>query len=369
MSGPRLTPLAESLPATVPFVGPETLERQAGRAFGARLGANELAFGPSPRAIEAMTRAAQDAWMYPDPEYHELKQALARHLSIDPGHLVVGGGIDGLLGSTVRLLVAPGEAVVTSAGAYPTFTYHATGYGGIVHTVPYREDLQDLAALRDKAVETGARLIYLSNPDNPMGSWYGPEEIAAFIDGLPDEVMLLLDEAYFECADVATAPELVPDTPNVIRFRTFSKAYGLAGMRIGYAIASRRMAEAYNKVRDHFGVSRLAHAGAMAALADREYLKHIMKSISQSVDFLSDTARAHGLLPFPTATNFVTLDCGRDGNHARAVLSELGARGVFVRMPGVAPLDRCIRVTCGPKDAMNIFAEALPEALAAAKRR
>ncbi|MBJ3761803.1 pyridoxal phosphate-dependent aminotransferase [Maribius pontilimi] len=369
MSDPRLTPLAAALPDTVPFVGPETQERRAGGAFRARLGANELTFGPSPKAIAAIKRAAHDVWKYPDPEYFDLKQALASHLSCDPVHIVTGAGIDGLLGSTVRLLVAPGDAVVTSDGAYPTFNYHVTGYGGTLHKVPYAGNHEDLDALLDKAVETRAKLIYLSNPDNPMGSWHTSSDISAFIDRIPDTCVLVLDEAYAECSDADTTPPLQPDHPNVIRFRTFSKAYGMAGARIGYAIGPQSLIGAFGKVRNHFGVSRISAAGAIAALADTDHLNDVLKKIAQSVDRIFEIARANDLAPLPTATNFVTIDCGRDGDFARAVLQSLGERGVFIRMPGAAPLDRCIRVTCGPDDAMNVFAQALPVALETARTK
>ncbi len=143
MTGPRLTPLALSLPSTVPFTGPEALERRSGIPFTARLGANESGFGPSPLAIEAMGQAARDAWMYGDPEVHDLRHAIAAHHGIDPAHIAVGEGIDGLLGLLVRLTVGPGDAVVTSDGAYPTFNFHVTGYGGTLHKVPYKGDHED----------------------------------------------------------------------------------------------------------------------------------------------------------------------------------------------------------------------------------
>ena len=129
MRGPILTNLAQSLPSTVPFVGPEAQERARGRPFIARLGANENVFGPSPSAIEAMRAAAEDVWMYGDPESHDLRHALARHHGVDPANIIIGEGIDGLLGYLVRLLVGAGDTVVTSAGAYPTFNYHVAGYG------------------------------------------------------------------------------------------------------------------------------------------------------------------------------------------------------------------------------------------------
>ena len=160
---PRLTPLATSLPATVPFVGPEAQERARGQAFKARLGANESVFGPSPKAIAAMQAAASGAWMYGDPESHDLRQALARHLAMDPAHIMIGEGIDGLLSLVVRLFVGAGEPVVTSAGAYPTFNYHVAGFGGALHSVPYTGDREDPERLIAKAKEVGAKLIYFAN--------------------------------------------------------------------------------------------------------------------------------------------------------------------------------------------------------------
>lgn len=212
MSGPRFTALAASLPSTVPFVGPEVQERARGAAFAARLGANESGFGPSPRAIAAMADAAADIWKYGDSESYDLRTALAEHLGVDMNSIVVGEGIDGLLGYLVRLLVGQGDAVVTSLGAYPTFNYHVTGYGGTLHTVPYRDDHEDPDALLTKAREVDAKLLYLANPDNPMGTWHDAATVQRLIDGLPDGCVLCLDEAYGEFAPDDTLPPL--DTSN-----------------------------------------------------------------------------------------------------------------------------------------------------------
>ncbi len=162
----RLTPLVAGLPASVPFVGPEAQERARGAAFTARLGANESLFGPSPRAVAAMAEAAAGAWMYGDPEAHDLRAAVAGHHGVSPANVMIGEGIDALLGSLVRMLVAEGEPVVTSKGAYPTFNYHVAGFGGVLHAVPYREDAADPKALLGAVRETGARLVYLANPSS-----------------------------------------------------------------------------------------------------------------------------------------------------------------------------------------------------------
>jgi histidinol-phosphate aminotransferase len=263
----RFTPLLESLPATVPFVGPETQERQRGAAFRARLGANESGFGPSPRVIEAMAAEAGSMWKYCDAENYGLKDALSRHLGVSRGNLVIGEGIDGLLGLAVRMIVAPGTPVVTSLGAYPTFNYHVAGFGGRLVTVPYDDkDREDLGGLLEAVWREDAPLCYLANPDNPMGSVWPASDIESFIDQLPATTMLILDEAYGETAPDGTMP-LLPallDRPNVVCTRTFSKAYGLAGLRVGYAIGAEETIRAFDKVRNHFGVNRMAQVAAEA---------------------------------------------------------------------------------------------------------
>lgn len=361
-----LTPHAAALPSTVPFTGPETLERRTGIPFRARLGANESLFGPSPRAIAAMKEAAEGAWMYGEPENHDLKQALAAHHGVTPAHIAVGPGIDGLLGLICRLVLEPGTAVVTSLGAYPTFNFHVAGYGGVLTRVPYKGDHEDPDALVAAAKSTGARLIYLANPDNPMGSHHPAPVIEDMVANLPDHALLILDEAYADLATPGTVPQIAADHPQVIRMRTFSKGYGLAGARVGYAITNPDLALAFDKVRDHFGMSRISQAGALAALQDQDWLREVQARTLVSRARLSAIATANGLSPLLSATNFVTIDCGRDGDYARKVLAELGKLGVFIRMPGVAPLDRCIRISLGDDPALDILEETLPRALKAA---
>ncbi|WP_103256547.1 pyridoxal phosphate-dependent aminotransferase [Tabrizicola aquatica] len=361
-----LTPHAAQLPSTVPFTGPEALERRTGIPFRARLGANESLFGPSPRAIDAMKAAAEGAWMYGDPENHDLKQALAAHHGVTPAHIAVGPGIDGLLGLVCRLVLDEGTPVVTSLGAYPTFNFHVAGYGGALTRVPYKADHEDTEALVSKAKSLGAKLIYLANPDNPMGSHHPAAVIEDMVANLPEQSLLILDEAYADLAPPGTVPMIPADHPQVIRMRTFSKGYGLAGARVGYAVTNPDLALAFDKVRDHFGMGRISQAGALAALADQDWLKSVQSRTLAARDRLSAIATANGLRPLPSATNFVTIDCGRDGDHARKVLAELGTLGVFIRMPGLAPLDRCIRISLGDDQTLDILEETLPMALKAA---
>lgn len=335
------------------------------RVFDARLGANESVFGPSPAAIKAMSEAGH--WMYGDPESFDLRTALAAHHGVTPENIVVGEGIDGLLGYLVRLFVGPGDAVVTSDGAYPTFNYHVAGFGGTLHKVPYAQDHEDPGALFDKAAEVGAKLVYLANPDNPMGSWHEGNALAAAMDALPEDTLLVLDEAYVDTAPDGTALPLPFDDPRVIRMRTFSKAYGMAGARVGYALGAPDLITAFHKVRNHFGMNRGAQAGALAALKDQAWLARVQQDIAKARNAIGVIAGDHGLTPLPSAANFVAIDCGRDGAFAKRVLDGLVARGIFVRMPFVAPQNRCIRVSCGTPENLARFAAALPGALADAE--
>lgn len=367
MTSPRYTPLAASLPATVPFVGPETQERQRGAAFTARLGANESVFGPSPKAIAAMQKAASEVWMYGDPESHDLRHALAAYHGIGPENIMIGEGIDGLLGYLVRLMVGPGDHVVTSDGAYPTFNYHVAGFGGTLHKVPYVDDHEDPGSLIAKAAEVDAKLVYLANPDNPMGTWHSGADIQAALEALPDGCLMILDEAYIECAPAGTALPLPIDDPRVVRMRTFSKVHGMAGARVGYAMGAEPLITAFNKVRNHFGMCRISQAGALAALADQDWLASVQTRITEARDRIAAIARDNGLTPIQSATNFVAIDCGQDGVFAKAVLDGLIAEGIFVRMPFAEPQNRCIRISCGDTADLDAFAAALPKALAVAR--
>lgn len=359
-------PLIETLPSSVPFVGPEALERRAGAGFRARLGANENVFGPSPRVVEAMRAAAPEMWRYCDPENHELRQALARHLGVSPANVMVGEGIDGLFGYAVRLFVEPGVTVATSRGAYPTFNFHVQGYGGRLVMAPYVEDREDPGSLLDLARRESATLIYFANPDNPMGGWWEAEAVNRMIAGLPPGSLLMLDEAYGEFAPPGTLPPLDAKNPNVLRFRTFSKAYGLAGMRLGYCIGHERVISAFDKIRNHFGVTRMGQAAGVAALADQDYLNQVVRQVAAAREEIARIARSLGLTPLPSAANFVAIDLRRDGAYARRVLEALTAAGIFVRMPGVEPLNRCIRITAGSAEDLRILAAELPGALKAA---
>jgi histidinol-phosphate aminotransferase len=364
---PALTPLVAALPATVPFVGPEAQERTRGARFRARIGANESSFGPAPSVIAAMADAAKDMWMYCDPDHYDLKSALATHLGVGRENIVIGEGIDGLLGLAVRMFAKPGDAVVTSLGAYPTFNFHVAGFGARLVAVPYENDRESLDALLAAVLRENAPLVYLSNPDNPMGTWWEAAEIARFADALPETTMLLLDEAYGEVGPASALPPIDVARPNILRLRTFSKAYGLAGIRCGYALGETEVIRAFEKVRNHYGVNRMALVAGVAAVADQAWLASVAERVAAGRDRISAIARANGLSPIASATNFVAIDCGADGAYALKVMQALLARDVFVRKPMAPGLDRCIRVSVGLEPDLDILEQELPSALAAAR--
>ncbi len=358
------TQLVQDLPATVPFIGPETLERAAGSTFKARIGANESAFGISSLAAEAMKSAIDGNgcnW-YGDPENFQLREMLAAKHGVAMEEICVDGGIDSLLGLTVRALIEPGQAVVNSLGAYPTFAYHVNGFGGTLHSVPFVNNHEDPASLLAAATQHSAKLLYLSNPDNPMGTSHPAETIQQMIDNLPPGCILLLDEAYTEFAKAGLTPAIDTANRQVIRYRTFSKAYGMAGMRIGYVIANEELICGLNKVRNHFAVNRIAQVGATAALQDAKFLPEIAQKVAAGRQRIYQLADSLGLSYLESSTNFVAVDLGH-GDTTRGLLTKLNDNGVFIRMPGVAPLDRFIRVGVGTEQEHRIFSERFTELL------
>lgn len=353
----RFTSVVRDLPSIIPFVGPDEQERQSGITFRARMGANESGFGPSPKAIAAMSEAGHLAWQYSDPDNHNLRQALADFYNVDYENVMVGEGIDGLLGCAAHMFVEPDVNVITSLGSYPTFNFHIKSRGGNLHFVPYKDNHEDQDALLAKAQETNASLLYFSNPNNPMGTWWSADKMQAMIDNLPKGTTLILDEAYIETAEEGVAPAFDVSNLNVLRFRTFSKLYGMAGARIGYVIGHPELIAAFDKVRNHYGVNIVGQRGALAALDDQAYLNEIKAKVAQARDRIHGFAKSLGLTSIPSATNFVTIDCGRDTDFAKLILSKMLERGVFLRMPGVEPQSSCIRVGVGLDKEMDIFEE------------
>lgn len=352
--------IVNSLPDTIPFIGPETLERKAGKTFQARLGANESAFGISSKARDAIVDAisSQGCSWYGDPENHVLRELLSEFHEIGMNNICVDAGIDSLLGLTIRMFIEPGDVVVSSIGAYPTVEYHAKGLGAQLQRVPYKGNYEDPLALVNAAREHNARLIYLANPDNPMGTCLGSDAISDMIDSLPVNCILMLDEAYIEFMNGTPTLPLQCNDKRVIRFRTFSKAYGLAGMRIGYAMAHEDIIAGYNRIRNHFGVNRLAQAAAIASIQDQSFIQHVVKLVNNGRQRIYDLADELSLNYLPSATNFVAVDMG-SRSHADALVLQLAEKGVFIRKPNMDPQNRYIRIGVGTEQEHEYLTQTL----------
>ena len=216
------------------------------------------------------------------------------------------------------------------------------------------------AARRERAA-----LVYLSNPDNPMGTWWEADEVARFIEALPETTMLVLDEAYGETGPAAALPPLDVSRPNVLRMRTFSKAYGLAGMRCGYAVGEAAVIRDFEKIRNHYGVNRMAQVAGEAALADQAYLGEVVRKVAAGRERIAEIARGERACRDPVGHQFRDHRLRRATAPSRCkVLEGLLARDVFVRKPMAPVLDRCIRVSVGRDDELDIFAEELPARIA-----
>ncbi len=365
---PQPTAQVAVIPVTTPFVAPEELARRGGLTKLLRLGANESSFGPSPRAIAAMREAAEQAAWYPDPQSLDLRTALSARHGCRLEEIVVASGIDELMGLIVRAFCAPGDPLVATRGTYPTLFYHLNATGARPEFVePDAAGGVDADGLVAAARRSGAKVVYVANPDNPSGTFVGPATLAGLRAALPDDVLLFVDEAY---ADFVPPELLPPDAidPRTIRTRTFSKAYGMAGMRIGYALAAAETIATFHKIRLHFGVNRLSQAGALAALEDGVFLREVVAEVGRGRAEYLALAEELGVPSAPTFTNFVNLGIGSKAE-ADAMMADLLAVGVFVRKPWAPPLDGSIRVTVGSAVERAEFARIFSERLALARAR
>lgn len=356
----RATRVLEALPANTPFIGPERLMREGGLRELVRLGANESAFGPSSRAVAAMSGELERLSWYGDPDSYALREALAARHGCSIEQVLVACGIDDLMGLVVRAFVEIGGVAICAHGTYPTFAYHVAGYGGRLETAAYTAGGEpDLEALSALAQRVRASVVYLANPDNPSGTFIPGERITAFYESLPAETLLLLDEAYADFAE----PDLLPEPrfeDRLVRTRTFSKAYGLAGARIGYALTTPRNAERFERIRLQYGVNRNAQIGALAALGDEAHLAWVLRETAAAREAYAKIAREIGAAVLPSRANFLCIDMG-SAHRATEVMTELLERGVWIRKPGAPPLDRFIRVTAGTAPMREAFAQALRE--------
>jgi len=332
-----------------------------------KLASNENVLGPSPRAVQAMARAAQEVWIYPDDTCFALKNALAAHHNLTPEHFVVGNGSDEVIHflGLAFLDAARGDEVVFGAPSFVQYKACAMMSGCAFHAVPLTPDLRhDLPAMARK-INEATRLVFIANPNNPTGTVVSRGEFEAFLDDVPPHVLVVLDEAYTQYtradADVPVALDYL-DSHSVLGLRTFSKAYGIAGVRVGYGVARPEIIRDLQQVRGPFNVNSLAQAAAIAALGDEEHLQNSVLVNAEGRDRLETHFDMMGLEYIPSQANFVFVNIGVD---SARVFNDLLREGVIVRTGTPFGMPNWIRVTIGTREMNDRFLGALETVLRA----
>ena len=338
------------------------------------LGSNENPYGPSPRAKEAVLATIHDSFRYPDPLGADLKRALAAKHGVDAGSIVLGNGSHELLMQLAQVFAGPDVDVVASQFGFAVYAIAAQCAGATLrvapcnaddHAMPRGHSLDAIAA----AITPATRLIYLANPNNPTGTWYAGDDFAAFMAKVPANVVVVVDEAYAEFIDApewTSALTLQASHPNLLVTRTFSKAYALAGLRVGYAVAHPGLIAVMERVRESFNVNSPGLAAAQAALGDEEHLQWVIARNAEQRETLTASLRARGLKVFPSQTNFLLVQFAEPGDNARvaAIEAALCGVGVVLRPMIGYGLGHCLRITVGNADENRRLLTGLDEVLA-----
>jgi histidinol-phosphate aminotransferase len=341
----------------------EEVEREYGIANAAKLASNENPLGPSPKAIRAIRDRLDQLHLYPDGDCFYLKTALATKLAVSPEQLIFGNGSNELLELAVRTFLHPGDEAVMAHQAFVVYQLVVQAAGGVGKEVPLRNYTHDLAAIA-QAIGPKTRIVFLANPNNPTGTIYRRNEWEDFLERISPEVLIVVDEAYFEYVGDSDYPNSLKyhgRGKSLLTLRTFSKLYGLAGLRIGYGIASREVVGLLQRVRQPFNINAAAQWAARAALEDHEHVERSLDVNRQGIAYLSEAIAALGLEQVPSSANFVLLRVG-NGNE---VFKQLLAEGVIVRPMAVYDLPEHIRVTVGTMEENRRFIEALKKVIKA----
>ena len=339
----------------------EETQRQLGLKEVIKLASNENPFGVSPKAKEAIRRNLSKINRYPDGSGFYLKRKLARYLNVKPSNIVLGNGSDEIIDIIIKTFVEADENIITAKITFLEYEIISKVNGRRIIRVPLRNFKYDLKAMRKK-VNKKTKLVFISNPNNPTGTYVNKYELKDFMNGLPPNILLVLDEAYDTFIDVDDFPLGLNyfANKNVIVLKTFSKAYGLAGLRIGYAIARPEFSSYMERVRQPFNVNLLAQAAAKAALDDKEFLSETRKIILEGKYYLYDALQKLGLPYVPSVANFVLIDLGRDG---RKIFRKMLKYGVIVRDMYQYGLKNFIRVTIGMPKENERFIKALKKVI------
>jgi histidinol-phosphate aminotransferase len=347
---PLVPPHVETLQPYIPGKPIEEVEREYGVTGVAKLASNENALGPSPKALAAARAAAAHVHLYPDGSAYYLKEALARRHGVPAAEVVVGNGSNELIELLVRTFVLEGEEVLTSAQSFVAYKLAAHAHGRTLLEAPMKERFHyDLDALR-ALLSPRTKVVFLANPDNPTGTWFLEEELVPFLEAVPPSALVVLDEAYVEYVDAPgfqDALALRRRFPNVVVLRTFSKIYGLAGLRLGYLFARPEVAGFLDRVRAPFNVNLVAQAAGTAALDDEEHVRRSRELVRVGRPFLAEGLRALGATVVPSQGNFVLADFpGRPG---KSLFEGLLREGVVVRPVGGYGFPTAQRVTVGTR--------------------
>jgi len=346
------------------------LRREYGLTDIIKLASNENPLGPSPRAVAAIQESLHELARYPDGNGFELKTALAARLGIPPETITLGKGSNDVLELVARAFLTPEHEAVFSEYAFAVYPIVTRAVGAVArvaranpadHAMPYGHDLEAMGAL----ISQRTRVVFIANPNNPTGTWFSPQALEDFLENVPPGVLVVVDEAYREYMDPADLPDTLgwlERFPNLIVTRTFSKAYGLAGLRVGYAVSHPHVADLLNRVRQPFNVSNLALVGALASLDDEEYLVRARTLNEAGMAQLKAACDALELSCLPSAGNFLCIDMQRPGQE---IFLALLARGVIVRPVDNYNLPRFLRVSIGTQPENERFIQTLAEVLAA----
>jgi histidinol-phosphate aminotransferase len=346
----------------------EELEREYGIRDSIKLASNENPLGPGSRALEAIARASREIGLYPDGSGFKLKQALARKHGCNTNCITLGNGSNDVLVLIAEAFLSPQSEAVYSQYTFAVYpiAVQATGATARIapanpagHAMPLGHDLAAMARL----INERTRLVFVANPNNPTGTWVSADALRRFVAAVPEQTLVVVDEAYIEYVstpDFPAASRWLGEFPHLIVTRTFSKAYGLAGLRVGYALSHPAVADMLNRVRQPFNVNTIALAAALAALDDAEHLKRSVETNRAGMAQLQAGFDALGVRQLPSVGNFVMIDCGRP---APAVYEAMLRQGVIVRPVGNYGLPNHLRITIGTREQNERMLSALGSAL------
>jgi histidinol-phosphate aminotransferase len=357
----RLNPALANLPVYQPGRPIEEVAREHNLPVESvlKLASNENPLGPSPRAVAAMRAVLEQLHLYPDGNAFYLKRRLAEKLGVEPRNLILGNGSNEIIEFVGHALIKPGAEVVVSEYCFAVYPIVTHLFGGTLVTVPARNLGHDLPAML-RAVTSQTAVLFVANPNNPTGTLATRKEIEQLVAGVLDSVLLVMDEAYIDF--LADAPNLIPlirSKPNLLLMRTFSKIYGLAGLRLGYGIGHPELIAALEKVRQPFNINSLIQAGAMAALGDDEHLEATKRNNSAGLQYFYGELQKLKLEFVRSAANFVLVKAG----HGQKVFEAMQKMGVITRPMGGYKLPEWIRITVGTPEENQRCIAALKSAL------